>query len=411
MPRPLQPPYSCSSRFRRWLVVAVRTIIFVFVIVTASAVILAERGCTNWIAHGIVDAPNAPNAINPADDPSTDQLKALQITRQLRVDVGPPDASLSLWIIDPPGSPANSTSGEPKATILVLHGIRDRKDSQIYLGRDLAEAGYRAVLVDLRGHGRSSGQWLTYGVVEARDLVQTLDALQTRQLLVEPIGLIGTSYGGSVGIQLAAIDDRIKAIIAIAPFAGVRELLPCYAEQIGINGAISGSQMDAGFAKAGILAHCDLAQADPLAAISKAKAHVLLIHGRDDANIPCDHSERLAKAAGDQIHPSEKFTHAAEHHTEERRVMLFRRAGQLHPVAFADFGLLRLGYRLEPCHASALRGAERYANSGKVLRTMPTKSFTWLIDSSMSFFSPASIWISITFSQPAEPSTQGTPTK
>jgi dipeptidyl aminopeptidase/acylaminoacyl peptidase len=273
----------------------IQGVIALTLLVVAAVVIVAERGCTNWIAHGVVDAPNAGKAINPADDQSPSTLKSLGISEHMRIDVGPPEASLSVWIINPPPSmPA------PKATILVLHGIRDRKDSQIDLGHDLAAAGYRAVLTDLRGHGRSSGQWLTYGVIEAKDLHQVLDALTTRQLIAGNVGVLGTSYGGSVGIQLAGMDPRVKAVVAIAPFANVRELLGCYAEQIGINWAISTAQMDAGFAKAGELAQCDLTKADPVTAIRTTSAHVLLIHGRDDAHIPFEHSQQLANAAGDR---------------------------------------------------------------------------------------------------------------
>jgi pimeloyl-ACP methyl ester carboxylesterase len=43
--------------------------------------------------------------------------------------------------------------------------------------KELAEAGYRAVLVDLRGHGRSTGKYTTFGVQAAKDLSQVIDAL------------------------------------------------------------------------------------------------------------------------------------------------------------------------------------------------------------------------------------------
>src|SRR5690606_38757683 len=55
--------------------------------------------------------------------------------------------------------------------------------------------------------------------------------------------------------------------------------------------------------------------------------------------------------------------------------------------------------------------SSRYASSGNVSRTTFTRSFTWLIDSLISFFSPASMSISMTFSMPPEPRMQGTPTK
>ena len=52
-------------------------------------------------------------------------------------------------------------------------------------------AGYRAVLVDLRGHGRSTGKYLTYGVQEAQDISQVIDALEQQQLIAGEIGVLG----------------------------------------------------------------------------------------------------------------------------------------------------------------------------------------------------------------------------
>ncbi len=155
-----------------------------------------------WLPTAIVYAPNFGMTIQAGADP--DQLARLGVSRQLRVSVGPRAASLSVWIMDP----ANGSS--PQGTILVLHGIRDKKDSMHGTGHMLAAAGYRRALVDLRGHGRSTGDWLSYGVVESRDLSQVLDALTAQSLLVGPIGALGCSYGGAVALQLTARDPRVR---------------------------------------------------------------------------------------------------------------------------------------------------------------------------------------------------------
>ena len=47
----------------------------------------------------------------------------------------------------------------------------------------LAKAGYRVVLVDLRGHGHSTGDRIYFGGIERTDLVQCLDALTQRHVL------------------------------------------------------------------------------------------------------------------------------------------------------------------------------------------------------------------------------------
>jgi dipeptidyl aminopeptidase/acylaminoacyl peptidase len=280
-----------------------RTIMLVIAAATAIALLAFAHGCSSWVAHALVDAPNRGKPVDDDADATALQNAVsadpdAESPLTLRIDVGPPHATLALWIIDPPR--ATDAPPLPRGTILVLHGIRDSKRTQTGISRSLANAGYRAVLVDLRGHGESTGEWLTYGIVESRDLVQALDELASRDLLVEPIGVMGCSYGGAIGLQLADIDSRIKAVVAIAAFANVRDVVRCYARQWGMSWLLSEATIDEGMRQAGELAGCDLSQADPVVAAARSKARILLIHGRGDANIPYQHSERIAGAAGDR---------------------------------------------------------------------------------------------------------------
>ena len=176
------------------------------------------NGCTGWLARSIIWGPNTDKSISPADDPSPEALSALGVDRQMRVDVGPPAASLHLFLIEP--------SGAARATVLVLHGINDRKDTMVGFGRQLAENGYRVALVDLRAHGRSSGQWLTFGAVESRDLVQVIDALQSAGLATGPVGVFGPSFGGGVAVQFAGRDPRVRAAVSVCGFTSMRDVTP-----------------------------------------------------------------------------------------------------------------------------------------------------------------------------------------
>src|SRR5436853_2381744 len=113
----------------------------------------AHRVRVVWLAHAIVDAPNrGRNPLGP--DPDAPELARIGVDHAFRVPVGPPAASLSVWVLDPPTS-----VGAPRGTVLVLHGMRDRKVTMLDLGRLLSRDGFRAVLVDLRGHGQSTGDW------------------------------------------------------------------------------------------------------------------------------------------------------------------------------------------------------------------------------------------------------------
>lgn len=271
-----------------------RVAIVLLVLVFAATLLL--NGCTGWLARSIVWGPNTDKTVNPTEDPSPEALARLGVDRQMRVDVGPPAASLHLFVIEPHG-PAAATRG----TVLVLHGINDRKDTMVGFARQLAGHGYRAVLVDLRAHGRSSGQWLSFGANESRDLSQVIDALQSAGLAAGPIGVFGPSFGGGIAVQLAGRDERVNAVVSVCGFTSMRDVTPgvvrMYAPVVGW--LLLDSSIQRAVTASGRIGGFDPDEANALAAIQRTRAQVLLIHGRDDVKIPPAHSDRLHAAAKD----------------------------------------------------------------------------------------------------------------
>jgi pimeloyl-ACP methyl ester carboxylesterase len=248
--------------------------------------------------RAIIYAPNTDKTINPADDLGADELRRLGIDRQLRLDVGPPPASLSVWIIEPT-TPREMQDAAPRGTILVLHGIQNQKTSMLSTAKSLAARGYRAVLVDSRAHGRSSGQWVTYGAIESRDLVQLLDALQQQQLLAKPVGAFGVPLGGASAIMLAGTDSRVRAVVAVAPFATMHDEVFHYARRFFPRWWLSDDFIERAIVSAGREAGFNPQDASPLQAIAKTDAHVLLIHGKADKKISYHDSEALHAASHD----------------------------------------------------------------------------------------------------------------
>src|ERR1019366_1135872 len=53
-----------------------------------------------------------------------------------------------------------------RGTIFLLHGYSLSKEFMLPWGLTLAQAGYRVVLVDLRGHGHATGDRIYFGGVE-----------------------------------------------------------------------------------------------------------------------------------------------------------------------------------------------------------------------------------------------------
>lgn len=290
---------AAGRRWRKWTIIGLLIVGALFgALQLAAAMILPA---------GIYWAPNSEHAPDPRNDPSSSALAKLGV-RHLRVDVGPPAASLSVYRLDPPAA--------PRATLLVFHGIRDSKSSMLGVGRRMAAAGYRVFLLDSRGHGRSSGRYLSYGVRESRDAQQLLDLLASKKLLVGPVGALGFSYGGSVAIQLAARDRRVIAVSSVATFSSLRAVVPSYVRLAlpGLGALVLSSVIEGGIAEAGRVAGFDPARADTVAAIRRAsQARFLLLHGSADRRIPTAHSRRLAAAAGAraELHVFKGQTHGS----------------------------------------------------------------------------------------------------
>jgi len=256
--------------------------------VACALLVLAALGLYLAAPWSIVDADNHGRPAEPPITPAPGRCGgAINLFA-----VGPPAATLSVrW--------DEARPGPPHATVLVLHGIHDRKESMLGWANRLVAAGYRVFRVDSRGHGHSSGDWLTYGVQESRDLSRLLDALDTCGLIVGPVGVMGVSYGAATAIEWAAIEPRVKAVVAVAPFASLREVVPLYFRRMFPRASrlVPSWLLNAVIARAGRLGGFDPDQASPRAAITRTHAPILLIHGRADRHIPLAHSEALHAAA------------------------------------------------------------------------------------------------------------------
>lgn len=112
---------------------------------------------------------------------------------------------------------------EAGGTVILPHGLYATGTRFLPHALSFAERGYRAVLVDLRAHGGSGGQYVTYGVREREDLGTVVATLREQGEPVPPVILFGTSLGGAVAIQGAATGAPADRIVAIAAFADARE--------------------------------------------------------------------------------------------------------------------------------------------------------------------------------------------
>ena len=116
------------------------------------------------------------------------------------------------------GTQADSRPSERRAAFLVLHGFGSNCESPsvIQPARVLSEFGYVTLRFDMRGCGKSEGEFGRVICLEqVEDLGNALDFL-ARHPAVDPdrIGVIGSSFGGAVAVYAGGINPRIAAVIS-----------------------------------------------------------------------------------------------------------------------------------------------------------------------------------------------------
>jgi len=97
--------------------------------------------------------------------------------------------------------------------VVLVHGFKTSRAEMLPWARFLHEAGYNALLLDLRGAGRSGGATIGLGATETRDIVQ---AAQTagEAFRTDHVAVLGISLGAGAAILAAADDPRITAVVA-----------------------------------------------------------------------------------------------------------------------------------------------------------------------------------------------------
>jgi len=109
-----------------------------------------------------------------------------------------------------------------EAAVILLHSIASNRLGTKDLAIMFASHGYGVLMIDLRTHGESEGDILTYGGDEFQDVSAGVDFLQARpEVAPDKIGSMGLSLGASTSILSAARDERLAAVVADAPGAVV----------------------------------------------------------------------------------------------------------------------------------------------------------------------------------------------
>jgi len=112
------------------------------------------------------------------------------------------------------------------AAIILLHGYKADHAQMFPVAAMLVRHGYGVILPDLRGHGQSEGEEITFGYHERRDVQAIYQYLITQPKVdAERIGVLGNSMGSAIAISYAAENPEIKAVVAQSPYISLDDMV------------------------------------------------------------------------------------------------------------------------------------------------------------------------------------------
>jgi uncharacterized protein len=113
--------------------------------------------------------------------------------------------------------------GQPEGpSVLLLHGHRGRRSNSLRLGKLLASQGCAVLMISLRAHGDSTGEFDDVGFSARRDVCAAVDFLEQRRPS-RPVIIDGNSMGSAAAIFAAGeLGHRVAAYILESPYKDLK---------------------------------------------------------------------------------------------------------------------------------------------------------------------------------------------
>ena len=179
----------------------------------------------------------------------------------------------------------------PRAVLIFVHGKDINRQHFLSASQRFLDEGIAVAAFDQRGHGRSTGEYVTYGAKEVGDLRCVIDKALAKWGRELPVVLVGESLGAAVSLQTAAVDSRVRVVVAGASFADLTTVIDDHAPAI--LGAKAKTRAIAAAEKAGGFRVADIS---PERSARHITVPTLLLHGSDDIYLPLKHSLRIYEA-------------------------------------------------------------------------------------------------------------------
>ena len=186
-------------------------------------------------------------------------------------------------------------------TVVLVHGWGSRASRLSALAAGLVEAGFRVVAYDAPAHGESTGRFASLPEF-ARALADVAEA-------IGPVhGLVGHSLGGAAVAMAMRHGLGARRVVLIAPPADVRIFSDLFARSLAIPPSVQ-QTMHRNLERRLQIVWDDL---HIPTVVRELPAAALVIHDRDDADVPIAHGEEIVGAwTGSRLERTSGLGHRA----------------------------------------------------------------------------------------------------
>lgn len=179
--------------------------------------------------------------------------------------------------------------------VIIVHGYGEEGKSDSRKALHFYKMGYNVLIPDLRGSGKSEGDYIGMGWDDRLDIISWANSIIKEDKQAE-IVLYGTSMGGSTVLMASGEDlpSNIKAIISDCAYTSIYDLFD-YEVRNYMNSS-SFPIIDFLNATTVLRAGYSLKSASPIDAVKKSKVPILYFHGDKDSFVPISMMNKLYDA-------------------------------------------------------------------------------------------------------------------
>ena len=199
-----------------------------------------------------------------------------------------------------------------KCGVVFTHGHRATRFGSVQYTALFKKRGCALLIYETRRHGKSQGDFATFGYHEKKDLHEILKWFSKKTGLPQgKIGLFGVSMGAAISLQAAAQSPEIAFVAVDSPFSSLRRIVGEQGRKQ--YGSALSVLLPGAFFFGGLRSGADLDDVSPLEYAKRIRVQVFILHSLTDTYTLPEHSRRIFAAV-----------------PHERKVLKLTKAGAAH---------------------------------------------------------------------------------